>query len=76
MEIKCGDNLYKFYEKTFLITDMYEKIEISINYNTMPLKYLKDVSELCFVVRPTFVDKGIGQIELKNLKFEDNEITN
>lgn len=76
IEFKYGANLFKFYEKTFDVTNTYTKIDIPINYNSMPQKYLKDISELCFVVRPNFVKNYLGQIEFRNLKFQDNEITN
>lgn len=76
VEFKYGDNLFKFYEKTFEIDNVYKKINIPINYDSMPKNYLKDVSEICFVIRPNFVKDQKGQIEIRNLKFQGNEITN
>lgn len=76
IEFKCGDNLFKFYEKTFTINNEYVSIEIPITYESMPKKHLKDISEICFVVRPNFVQNFIGEIEIDELKFQDNMITN
>lgn len=76
IEFKCGDNLFKFYEQTFLINSDYSEIRIPISYDTMPKKHLKDISEICFVVRPNFVKNFIGEIEIGGLKFQDNIITN
>ncbi|RKI39588.1 toll/interleukin-1 receptor domain-containing protein [bacterium D16-51] len=76
IEFKCGDNLFKFYEQTFLINDNYSEIKIPISYDTMPQKHLKDISEVCFVIRPNFVKNFIGEIEIGELKFQDNIITN
>lgn len=76
IEFKCGDNLFKFYEQTFLINSDYSEIKIPISYDMMPQKYLKDISEICFVIRPNFVKNFIGEIEIGELKFQDNIITN
>lgn len=76
IEFKCGDNLFKFYEQTFTIGKDYEEIVIPITYDSMPQKYLKDISEICFVIRPNFVKNFIGEIEIGELKFQDNIITN
>lgn len=76
IEFKCGDNLFKFYEQTFLINDNYSEIKIPISYDTMPQKHLKDISEIRFVIRPNFVKNFIGEIEIGELKFQDNIITN
>ena len=42
----------------------------------MPKKHLKDISEICFVVRPNFAHNFIGEIEIGELKFRDSIITN
>lgn len=76
IEFKCGDNLFKFYEQTFCINQIYDEIKIPINYETMPKKHLKDISEICFVIRPNFVQNFFGEIEISELKFQDNVITN
>ena len=76
IEFKCGDNLYKFYEQTFTIEKDYKKIRIPITYDIMPKKHLKDISEICFVIRPNFAHNFIGEIEISELKFQDNIITN
>ncbi len=76
IELKCGDNLYKFYEQTFSVNQVYNEIKIPINYETMPKKQLKDISEICFVIRPNFVHNIFGEIEITELKFQDNMITN
>lgn len=76
IEFKCGDNLFKFYEQTFLINSDYCEIRIPISYDLMPQKHLKDISEICFVIRPNFVKNFIGEIEIDELKFQDNIITN
>lgn len=76
IEFKCGDNLFKFYEQTFSIDENYLEIQIPITYETMSVKYLKDISEICFVIRPNFVKDFIGEIEISELKFEGNIITN
>lgn len=76
IEFKCGDNLFKFYEQTFLLNERYLEIQIPITYENMPLKYLKDISEICFVIRPNFVKEFIGEIEIAELKFQGNIITN
>ena len=76
IEFKCGDNLFKFYEQTFLLNEQYLEIQIPITYENMPLKYLKDISEICFVIRPNFVKEFIGEIEIAELKFQGNIITN
>lgn len=54
IEFKCGDNLFKFFEQTFTIEKDYKEIRIPITYNIMPKKHLKDISEICFVIRPNF----------------------
>lgn len=76
IEFKCGDNLFKFYEQTFFISSDYSEIRIPISYDIMPQKYLKDISEICFVIRPNFVKNFFGKIEICELKFQDNIITN
>lgn len=76
IEFKCGDNLFKFYEQTFLIDEGHSEIRIPISYDRMPQKHLKDISEICFVVRPNFVNDFKGEIEICELKFQDNVITN
>lgn len=76
IEFKCGDNLYKFYEQTFIIEKDYKEIRIPITYDIMPKKHLKDISEICFVIRPNFTHNFIGEIEIGELKFQDNIITN
>ena len=76
IEFKCGDNLFKFYEQTFLINSDYSEIKIRISYDIMPQKHLKDISEICFVIRPNFVKNFIGEIEIGELKFQDSIITN
>lgn len=76
IEFKCGDNLFKFYEQTFSINSNYSEIKIPISYDMMPQKHLKDISEICFVIRPNFVKNFIGEIEIGELKFQDNVITN
>ncbi len=76
IEFKCGDNLFKFYEQTFLINSEYSEIRVPVSYDTMPQKHLKDISEICFVIRPNFVKNFIGEIEIGELKFQDNIITN
>ena len=76
IEFKSGDNLFKFYEHTFLIEKGYLEIQIPISYETMPTKYLKDISEICFVIRPNFVRDSTGEIEISELKFQGNIITN
>lgn len=73
VEFKYGDVLYKFYESAFEVTDEYRSIHIPIDYALMPKKYLKDISEVCFVIRPTFVDNYIGQIEFRNLQFQGSK---
>lgn len=75
VEFKCGDVLHKFYEQTFEINENYTEIKIPINYDTMPAKFLKDISEICFVIKPNFVTNFIGNIEISNLKFEGNILT-
>ena len=42
----------------------------------MPKKHLKDISEICFVVRPNFTKNFVGEIEISELKFQDSLITN
>ena len=42
----------------------------------MSKKYLKDISEVCFVIRPNFAGNFLGEIEIGELKFQDNIITN
>jgi hypothetical protein len=76
IEFKCGDNLFKFYEQTFLVNSVYFEIKIPITYDTMPKKYLKDISEICFVIRPNFTKDFLGEIEICELKFQDSIITN
>lgn len=76
IEFKCGDNLFKFYEKIIEINNDYSEIRIPISYDKMPKKHLKDISEICFVIRPNFVKNFIGEIEIGELKFQDNMITN
>lgn len=39
-------------------------------------KHIKDISGICFVVRPNFVEDFVGKIEFKEIKFQDNLITN
>ena len=76
IEFKCGDNLFKFYEQTFTVNSDYSEIRIPISYDIMPKKHLKDISEISFVIRPNFVKNFIGKIEIGELKFQDNIITN
>ena len=76
IEFKCGDNVFKFYEQTFTIGKEYKEIKIPITYDVMPKKYLKDISEVCFVIRPNFAGNFLGEIEISELKFQDNIITN
>ncbi len=76
IEFKCGDNLFKFYEQTFTINNEYMDVKIPITYEKMPKKHLKDISEICFVVRPNFAHNFIGEIEIGELKFRDSIITN
>lgn len=76
IEFKCGDNLFKFYEETFLINGDYTEIKIPISYDIMPKKHLKDISEICFVIRPNFANNFLGEIEIGELKFQDSIITN
>lgn len=76
IEFKCRDNLFKFFEQTFVINEQYLDIQIPITYETMSAKYLKDISEICFVIRPNFVKEFIGEIEISELKFQGNAITN
>lgn len=76
IEFKCGDNLFKFYEQTFLVNNVYFEIKIPITYDTMPRKYLKDISEICFVIRPNFTKDFSGEIQICELKFQDSIITN
>lgn len=76
IEFKCGDNLFKFYEKTFDINKDLTEISIPINYNEMPKKHLKDISEICFVIRPNFAHDFVGEFEIEDLKFQDDIITN
>lgn len=76
IEFKCGDNLFKFYEQTFMIDKDFVEIKIPITYETMPKKHLKNISEICFVIRPNFVQNFVGEIEIADLRFEDNIITN
>ena len=76
IEFKCGDNLFKFYEHTFTIEKDYQEIKIPITYDIMPKKHLKDISEICFVVRPNFTKNFVGEIEISELKFQDSLITN
>lgn len=42
----------------------------------MPKKHLKDISEICFVIRPNFANNFLGEIEIDELKFQDSIITN
>lgn len=76
IEFKCGDNLFKFYERTFDINNDLTEISIPINYKEMPEKYLKDISEICFVIRPNFAHEFVGEFEIEDLKFQDDIITN
>lgn len=76
IEFKCGDNLYKFYEQIFDINKNYKEIRIPITYDVMPKKHLKDISEICFIIKPDFVQNLLGEIEISELKFQDNIITN
>ena len=76
IEFKCGDNLLKFYEQTFSISNNYVEIQIPIDYKNMPEKYLKDISEISFVIRPDYVKNFVGEIEIAEIKFQDNIITN
>ena len=65
-----------FYEQTFAIGEVESEIVIPITYDIMPNKCLKDISEICFVIKPNYVKKLLGQIEIKELKFRDSLITN
>lgn len=76
IEFKCGDNLFKFYEQTFTVNNDYMDVKVPITYEKMPKKHLKDISEICFVVRPNFTQNFIGEIEMGELKFQDSIITN
>lgn len=76
IEFKCGDNLFKFYEETFDVEKDYREIIIPITYDIMPKKHLKDISEICFVIRPNFAKNFVGEIEISELIFQDNIITN
>lgn len=76
IEFKCGDNLFKFYERTFDINKDLTEISIPINYNDMPKKHLKDISEICFVIRPNFAHDFVGEFEIEDIKFQDDIITN
>ncbi len=76
IEFKCGDNPFTFYEQTFAIGEVESEIVIPITYDIMPNKCLKDISEICFVIKPNYVKKLLGQIEIKELKFRDSLITN
>ncbi len=69
VEFKYGDFI-KFYESTFKVTNEYRSICIPIENLLMPKKYLEDICEICFVIRPGFVDNHIGQIEFKNLQLK------
>lgn len=76
IEFKCGDNLYKFYEQTFVVNSHYTEIKIPITYETMSKKCLKNISEICFVIRPNFTPNFLGEIEIADIKFQENLITN
>lgn len=68
--------MFKFYEQTFSVNNEYMDVKIPITYEKMPKKHLKDISKICFVVRPNFAQNFIGEIEMGELKFQDSLITN
>lgn len=57
------------YEYTFAIGQNYKEIVIPITYGIMPKKHLKDMSEICFVIRPNVTKNFLGEIEISELKF-------
>lgn len=67
VEIKSGDNIFKVFDNTYLLTSNFQKVSISINPSTIPSNHLKNISELCFVIRPNFVPSFKGELEIKNI---------
>lgn len=73
LEIKSGMELFKFYEKKIELSQEYKKVIIPIDISEMPKQNIKDISEICFVIRPNFVRELIGELEIKNLNYVNNE---
>lgn len=67
MEIKSGNNTFKAFEITIPLSPEFKTVSIPINTSKISEQYLKDISELCFVVRPYFVPNFKGELEIKNI---------
>lgn len=66
IEFKCGNNPFTFYEQTFVIGEGESEIVIPITYDIMPKKCLKDISEICFVIKRNYVKIYWDNLKPKN----------
>ena len=66
IEIKSG-NLNKVFEQTIELQDTYTKYSIPIKETNISQHDLKQISEICFVVRPNHVPNTKGRFEVKNI---------
>lgn len=67
LEIKSGDTILKVYEHTFRLTSEYQRFSVTLSETKIPNHHLKQISELCFVIRPHFVPQFSGTMKLRNI---------
>lgn len=67
LEIKSGETIKKVFECKFALTKTYEKFSVSLNEAKISDYHLKEISEICFVVRPNFVPGIKGKLKIKNI---------
>lgn len=72
VEIRSGNRLAKVYEKLFTISKQWEKGVIPLSSDTIRTKHLKEVAEICFVVKPNFTRECLGTLDIGNFRLEVN----
>jgi len=72
VEIKNGSRLIKIYEEQFKVSNQWEECVIPFYSDNIKAEHLREVAEICFVVKPNFTRELLGVFDISNLRLEIN----
>lgn len=73
LEFKSGDTINKVFSQSFKLDKNYTKFSVEINKTQISSYNLKQISEICFVLRPHFVPNFKGTFKLRNICGENDK---
>lgn len=67
LEIKAGNQKMKVFEKKFAITSTYNKYSIRLDEAQISENDLKEIAEICFVIKPNYVSSAKGKMKIRKI---------